>query len=1094
MLVLMRMMGLLALVCLLAGSASAVPSNVAAWRRDGQVAGASLGAAVTTAGDFNCDGISDLAIGVPSADTLPNGTLFWTNGGYVGVWFGSATLPPQPTQLPDWFFFGGTNLGNNTGAAMGTAVAAGDVNRDGCDDLISSAPGASIASGELVNVFFGSASGLPSNFSWRRITNAFTGARFGQSVATGDVNGDGTADIIVGAPDANSGGTPGEGAVLVWLGSQFLGNTPDGDAGSADWVAQSNQGGANLGESVANAGDVDSDSDDEVLAGAPNWDGNLGGPVVDAGIAFMWQGHPTFESTPDGTPANVLWKMELGVAGAHVGASVAGIGDVDGDSFADVAVGAPEYNNPFIVGTNEGTVVVTRGQVGGPADDIFDWSHPGQLPSGRVGASVATAGDMNGDGYADYLYGQPGSQRANLVLGRPSGWGPNPATDTLYSEAATPQGFGKAVGTAGDWNRDGFSDAVIGAPDFNSGSGRAYVYLGRGETLAQAPIYTAQGTQQVSATFGVGVAFAGDINHDGYTDIVAGAPNFDDGATDEGRIFVYYSGSCGPACPPFNEIIFDGNREGQQAGANLGHSVAGAGDINGDGYADVIAGAPLQDNLTICIPPFTFCNRVDSGVARVWLGGSGGLAENPSQSFLGDIQAGAKLGYAVAGAGDLNGDGFGDVIVGAPFGGGTSEGKVYVYLGSMSGLTGPTWTKLGGQNNAHFGVAVAGAGDVNRDGYSDVIIGADGYNGTGAAFVYLGRPTDPTHPQGLWPTPVRTYLGPHAGSEFGGTVATAGDVNRDGFADVAVGAPSYLDDPDFGPQLGRVTVYHGGASGPSASANTTLYGSFPSFAHRFGSGVDGAGDVNGDGFGDLIVGDQWHEGTNGWAQGRAYIFHGSASGIVGPVAAREFEDCPSAPCDYGRNVAGAGDLNGDGYGDVLIGGYRYSVVAADAGAVFAHLGNEGRGIPVQPLQSGFSGPPLALLGGTTNWFQASANLRSPAGRTTARIQLEAKPLGTALDGTSLLTGTWLDNVSFPRDTLISLGSPNTPYTWRARVQSASPLFGRSRWVSLPGNAPRETDVRVIPEPGFAAGIVAGVCGLAWLERRRRTRSSRTDAQ
>lgn len=335
-------------VCLFAASASAVPSNVAAWRRDGSSAGENLGATITTAGDFNCDGISDLAIGVPNADTLPNGTLLWTDGGWVGVWFGGATLPPQPNDPPDWFVFGGVPATNQTGARMGTAVAAGDVNRDGCHDLISSAPGASFT-GENVNVFFGSASGLPATFSWRRFTSASTGARYGQSVATGDVNGDGTADILVGAPEATF-GEANEGAVLVWLGSQFLGNTPDGDASSADWIAQSNQSGANLGESVANAGDVDADSDDEVLAGAPNFDGKLGGPIVDSGIAYMWYGSPVFESTADGTPANAQWKIEIGVAGARLGAAVAGAGDVDGDSYADVIVRAPDYNNPFVVG------------------------------------------------------------------------------------------------------------------------------------------------------------------------------------------------------------------------------------------------------------------------------------------------------------------------------------------------------------------------------------------------------------------------------------------------------------------------------------------------------------------------------------------------------------------------------------------------------------------------------------------------------------------------------------------------------------------------------------------------------------------------
>ncbi len=1084
--------------------ASAAPSNVAIWSNIG-LGLQTIGGTVGTAGDFNCDGVSDLLLGGPDSDLTAGGAAFWTNVGWVGIHFGGVTLPPQPNDTPDWVVVGNSAVGTNqTGARAGARLAAGDVNRDGCDDVITTTE-STLGAGELVQVYFGSPGGPSTSFGWRRFIGSF-GSQISGSVASGDVNGDGTADIIVGAPDATN-GQANEGMVLVWLGSQFLASNPDG-VGNPDWFAESNQGNAGLGTSVS-SGDVNGDGRDDIVAGAPGWDGSFVG-TTDTGIALMWSGSPVLASAVDGTPANASWSFQIGSPAAHLGASISVAGDLDGDGFADIVMGAPNYDNFATAGTNEGAVIVSRGASPAPPTDVYSWTHPGQVSGARLGYAVASAGDVNGDGRADYLMSEPDIQvagfvrgRVHLVLGRPTAsWTINPVSDVLYTEADTgnatfPTRYAWAIGTAGDWNNDGFSDVVIGAPWKNSFSGQAFVYPGRGDTLKATSSLTMR-NGQADSSLGLGVAFAGDINHDGFTDIIGGAPNYEDSPAQngEGRFFVGYGGRCEPDCTsPFSEIIFPGQREGNQAGAQLGWSVSSAGDVNGDGFADVVAGAPLYDGFSFPCPIFQTCPVPDAGLANIYLGGGGGLAFTPSLSINGANQLGSQFGYSVANAGDVNGDGYGDVIVGAPYynaAAGADEGRVFLYLGSAAGLSSsPSWIKSGGQVNAHFGIDVAGAGDVNGDGFSDVIIGADGFGATGAAFVYLGRPTNPSFPQGLSDTPIRTLVGLQAGSSFGLTVATAGDLNRDGFADVVVGAPTYFDDPEFGLQIGMVNVYHGASGGPLATATFNIYGPYstPGAVNRFGNGVAGAGDVNGDGYGDLIVGDQWFEGPAGFAQGSAYVFHGSPSGITSSIANRTFQDCPTGFCDFGRDVAGAGDLNGDGISDVLIAAYGYTEGASREGGVFVHLGNEGRGRSMELLQSlGFSGAPRAILGATADNFDAVMNLKSPAGRTRAEFELEVKSIGQNFDALGTLKSGLLDNSLNGRTSLTVLGIPGSVYQWRARVRSASPLFGRSRWISLPENAPREMDIRVLPEPGIAAALFTGIGALAGLARRRRRAS------
>jgi hypothetical protein len=170
--------------------------------------------------------------------------------------------------------------------------------------------------------------------------------------------------------------------------------------------------------------------------------------------------------------------------------------------------------------------------------------------------------------------------------------------------------------------------------------------------------------------------------------------------------------------------------------ARLGYSVASAGDVNADGYDDVIAGAWYYSGP-----------EPQEGRVYLWLGSAAGLENAPAWSFEAD-QAGALLGIACAGAGDVNGDGYDDVIVGSRYHHLTdvAEGRVWVFLGSASGLSAvPVWSEVGQQPDANFGWRVAGAGDVNGDGFGDVVVGAwehdNGQYDEGRVAVYEGSPT-----------------------------------------------------------------------------------------------------------------------------------------------------------------------------------------------------------------------------------------------------------------------------------------------------------------------------------------------------------------
>jgi hypothetical protein len=397
--------------------------------------------------------------------------------------------------------------------------------------------------------------------------------------------------------------------------------------------------------------------------------------------------------------------------------------------------------------------------------------------------------------------------------------------------------------------------------------------------------------------------------------VIVGAYQYDNGQADEGAAFIYHGSASGINSVPATTV------ESNQAAAYFGYSVAAAGDVNGDGYSDVIVGAYLYDNA-----------QADEGAAFIYHGSAAGINATVA-SMVESNQVGANSGVSVAAAGDINGDGYGDVIVGAWLydNGQTDEGAAYIYHGSSSGINTTAAAILErNQASAFMGFSVASAGDVNGDGYNDVIIGAflydNGQVDEGVAFVYHGSAS------GINTSPAVILETNQASAYFGYSVAGAGDVNGDGYGDVIVGAKAF-DDGDT--DEGAAFVFHGSSSGINAAIAATLEDN-QGFSFM-GLSVASAGDVNGDGYSDVISGAfQYDNGQPD--EGGAFIYLGSPSGIN--TTASVILESNQTAANLGVAVASAGDVNGDGYSDVIVGAWQYNNGQAGEGGAFVYLGNK----------------------------------------------------------------------------------------------------------------------------------------------------------
>lgn len=419
-------------------------------------------------------------------------------------------------------------------------------------------------------------------------------------------------------------------------------------------------------------------------------------------------------------------------------------------------------------------------------DDVLviapsDWTVEGNQTGAQTGFSVSGAGDVNNDGHADvivsmYRYDGDLVDEGRAIIYHGSAAGLSTAPSWTVEGNQTGALFGVSVSTAGDVNNDGFDDVIVGAHRYDNGhsdEGGAWVYHGSATGVSTTPSWSGEGGQTL-AFYGKSVSTAGDVNNDGYDDVIVGAFWFDNGQTDEGKAYLYKGSSTGV----LTAAIW--TAEGGQIGSRYGSAVSTAGDVNGDGRADVIVGAPHYDNV-----------QTDEGAVYVYHGTPTGLSFTPAWVREGNQDV-AAFGSAVAAAGDVNGDGYDDVLVGAPYHGNgqSGEGSVYLYPGSPAGLsTTPAWVWESNQTEANAGTSVAGAGDVNGDGYADVIIGAPTEDNPeideGMVHLFLGSST--------WPSSTPDWSGEsdQVGANLGIAVSTVSDVSGSGFAGFLAGASTY---------------------------------------------------------------------------------------------------------------------------------------------------------------------------------------------------------------------------------------------------------------------------------------------------------------
>jgi hypothetical protein len=582
------------------------------WGCEWFSSGTAIGTAAGTAGDVNADGFDDIVIG---------GT------GLAYVIYGSGTgLPIRPNSSGEGTITGSTLINSfNTGDGTGMAACgAGDLNGDGYADVLIGSPFDDTYATDCgyARALLGSASGLQTGSTFWEESSTFAFAHFGGTLSSaGDLNGDGLADILVG--EASSVG------VFQSVGTIMLATFPISISGAS--------------RSFCTAGDVDGDGLSDIVVGDGSYSN---GQSLEGRLAY-------YAGRGDGPTASPSWSFKAMLETTDLGWSVSSAGDVNGDGIDDFITGAPTLPNIAAPGeANNGAVFMNFGKVGGPTPSFTDWSFVGS-PEDQVGVSMASAYDINGDGYGDFVVGATkgpvGNGKALVFYGHANPWSSTSSPNVTLNGTQVGGGFGTTV-TAGDFNGDGYADVAVGA-NFNNGpgnvptqAGQVFIYLGGPGGLATTPAQTLTGSEN-NEHFGSTVVGDADVNGDGYTDLVVGAPDHDvTGQADAGALYEFHGGTGSTPLTLYQRI------DGSSAGWRMGQALARAGDVNGDGFGDIINGMA----------------NAAGGFAEVYAGTSGGLATTPLWKH-GPIEAGTRFGSAVSSAGDVNGDGLSDIVVGAVF-------------------------------------------------------------------------------------------------------------------------------------------------------------------------------------------------------------------------------------------------------------------------------------------------------------------------------------------------------------------------------------------------------------------------------------------
>ncbi|SOD22187.1 beta strand repeat-containing protein [Nitrosomonas ureae] len=922
--------------------------------------------AARNVGDVNGDGFDDVIIGVvddQNSDNSSNYVIFGKSSGF--------DVAIDLSSLNGSNGFRLDKLGKGTGA--------GDINGDGFDDVIIGTWGADDPNGRFSGssyVVFGKASGFGAAFTLSgldgsngfRLDGESEGDLAGSSVrSAGDFNGDGFDDVLVGAPGTDFNGDSSGSSYMVFGKATGFNATMnlseiDGINGFRLDDVVANDG---IGSSVSGAGDVNGDGFDD---------------IVDSGYVVFGK------ASGFGATVSVL-AME------GEGSFITGAGDVNNDGFDDLLAGGIGNSTYVVLGSGDFVGVVAY--LGTSGDDIL---------TGTSASEIFNAGDGNdtmvGGGGTDVFKGNAGDDTIQVpdfnfqlveggagsdILGLDgsdlslhlasvtdkikgieaidlTGRGDNTleltVTDILKlsdtSDTLTVNGNAgdRVIGLGSGWADGGiqgdFHTFIQGTATLLIDVAVNTDFLDTG-TISLSSLdgnngFRLDGTRMDDRS-GVSVSAAGDFNGDGYDDVIIGASGTDPNGSISGSSYLVFGKASGfPAVQDLSSL--DGNNgfrlDGVAAFDRSGNSVSAAGDVNADGFDDVIVGATADPN------------GEDTGSSYVVFGQATGFDATLDLSDL-DGGNGFRLdgvglfdnsGRSVSNAGDVNGDGFDDVIVGALLAdsNGSDAGSSYVVFGQANGfdatmdlsdLDGGNGFRLDGAGMYdRSGYSVSAAGDVNGDGFDDVIVGADAAdpNGldTGSSYVVFGQATgfDATMDLSDLDGSNGFRLDGVAKFDYSGrSVSDAGDFNGDGYDDLIVGA--YRADPN-GSNSGSSYVVFGQATGFDATMDLSSLNGNNGFRldgmaefDNSGLSVSTAGDVNGDGFDDVIVGAR---GVGSKDSGSSFLVFGKSSGFSATMNLSDLNgnnglrlDGVAAGDQSGASVSSAGDVNGDGFYDVIIG-------------------------------------------------------------------------------------------------------------------------------------------------------------------------------